>query len=230
MLYILSHKNIPVMELLIDSDDGSIIELHDILNIEHMPLGTVNLTTGRPNKDVLKEWWNRRQIPVSRNGLEVLLDSTGIKNLSLLPLKCFGLSLSDQYWVNPVNRPLQWSNINFFDNAFSEDFGNILFGQASAKKDKLSLNSPDNTSDGVLKKRWFIKDGKRILMKSGTPNLFQEPFNEVITSKILDDLNIYHVNYELQLLENEYVSLCDNFLNNNVELIHASILFFFSIK
>ena len=44
-------------------------------------------------------------------------------------MKCFALSLSDQYWLNPAEQPLEWRKVNFYHNDFSEDVGNILFGQ-----------------------------------------------------------------------------------------------------
>lgn len=40
--------------------------------------------------------------------------------------------------------------------------------------------SPDNSSDGNLKKKWKIINGKRCLIKSGNSLNNQEPFNEVI--------------------------------------------------
>ena len=37
-----------------------------------------------------------------------------------------GLSLSDQYWMKPAESNLEWKDINFFENSFSDDVGNIL--------------------------------------------------------------------------------------------------------
>ncbi len=39
------------------------------------------------------------------------------------------------------------------ENTFSDDVGNILFGQ-KISNNPVSLMSPDNTSDGWLKKKW----------------------------------------------------------------------------
>ena len=43
----------------------------------------------------------------------------------------------------------------------------VLFGERK-KKDALNFSSPDSTSDGNLKKRWKILDGKRCLIKGGS--------------------------------------------------------------
>lgn len=63
-----------------------------------------------------------------RDGLDDLLDNLGIKNKDVLLNKAYGLSLSDQYWMNPVKRPLDWNEINFFDHDFnSQDFLSASF-------------------------------------------------------------------------------------------------------
>ena len=107
---------------------------------------------------------------------------------------CFGLSLSDQYWICPEGSNLTWDSINFFENDFSEDIGDILFGE-NKKKDALDFSSPDNTSDGNLKKRWKIIDGKRCLIKGGSNPFRQQPFNEVIAAGLMERLDIPHVPY-----------------------------------
>ena len=139
--------------------------------------------------------------------------------------KCLGLSLSDQYWICPQSRNLKWSEINFFENNFSDDMGNILFGKVSSGEmilnDEISLMSPDNTSDGWLKKKWKIINGKRCLIKGGSGAIQQEPYNEVIASKIMERLDIPHVKYSL-IMEEEYpYSICEDFITPQTELISA---------
>lgn len=111
---------------------------------------------------------------------------------------------------------LKWSEINFFENNFSDDMGNILFGKVSSGEmilnDEISLMSPDNTSDGWLKKKWKIINGKRCLIKGGSGAIQQEPYNEVIASKIMERLDIPHVKYSL-IMEEEYpYSICEDFI------------------
>ena len=88
-------------------------------------------------------------------------------------MKCFALSLSDQYWLNPAEQPLEWRKVNFYHNDFSEDVGNILFGQIP-ERDSIDLVSPCNTSDGWLKKKWKILNGQRVLVKGGSGMAQQE--------------------------------------------------------
>lgn len=87
-----------------------------------------------------------RSIPISRVGLKHLLEQSRISAPQKLLEKCLGLSLSDAYWIKPAESVLRWSDVNFYENPFSEYVGNILFGGGIAGE--ISLMSPNNTSDG----------------------------------------------------------------------------------
>jgi hypothetical protein len=143
-----------------------------------------------------------------------------ISSPQLLLTKCFGLSLSDQYWVRPESKDLRWEDVNFFDNIFSEDVGNILFGQIP-NGDAFSLMSPDNTSDGWLRKKWKVIGGGRCLIKGGSGATRQEPYNEVLASAIMQRLGVAHVPYTLMLIDEYPYSVCEDFITAQTELISA---------
>lgn len=113
------------------------------------------------------DWWTERSIPASRSGIRDALEILNIVSTKMLLIRCYGLSLSDQYWIRPDESNLTWEKINFFDNAFSDDIGDVLFG-TKKKENAFDFSSPDNTSDGNLKKRWKIIDGHRCLVKGGS--------------------------------------------------------------
>ena len=112
------------------------------------------------------------------------------------------------------------SKLNFFENGFSEDVGDVLLGKAE-KNGHFDFSSPDNTSDGYLKKRWKIVDGKRCLIKGGSGTERQQPFNEVIATEIMSRLNIPHVPYTLIWDNNEPYSVCEDFVTADTELVSA---------
>lgn len=130
----------------------------------------------------------------------------------MLLTRCFGLSLSDQYWVQPEDSGLTWKQINFFENPFSEDVGDVLLGKATDAAG-FDLRSPDNTSDGYLKKRWKIIGGKRCLLKAGSNPFMQQPFNEAAASLVAQRLGIPHVPYTLLWDEGVPYSVCEDFIN-----------------
>ncbi|MBR4347013.1 MAG: HipA domain-containing protein [Oscillospiraceae bacterium] len=223
MDYTLMHRNICVADIGIDEDTGVISRIGDAYAKDHLPLGTVHIMQHREivDKAVLNKWWTGRSIPASRAGISDALEALGIYNTEMLLTKCLGLSLSDHYWVKPSGSDMTWESVNFFDNDFSDDMGDVLFG-SSVKSVNFNYSSPDNTSDGNLQKRWKIADGKRCLMKSGTLPFRQEPFNEVIASLILERLGIEHIPYTLSWMDDKPYSVCNNFVTKTSELISAA--------
>ena len=222
MEYILMNKNKPV--LIMEIDDGYILSVSDIISAAHLP---VSVST-KPEfmKSTLRKWWTSRSIPASRENILNGLNNLGMLSDSVPPVlleKCFGLSLSDQYWIKPLKSDITWSDINFFENNFSEDIGKALFDNAAIENP--DFMSPDNTSDGCLKKKWKIIDNERILIKSGGKPFLQQPFNEVIASAICKRLDIkHHVEYNIGIENNEPVSLCRNFITPDTELVSAFAL------
>lgn len=219
MNYILMHKTIPVLQIEIDGSSGSIISLGEFISPERLPVGIAN-TGGEVDRKALNDWWTGRSIPASRSGIREALEIMGVSSSALLLTKCYGLSLSDQYWVCPRNSSLKWEDINFFDNSFANDVGNILFGEVPVK-DEIDLASPDNTSDGWLKKKWIIVDGKRCLIKGGSNPAQQEPYNEALATAIMRRLGIPHIPYTVKVIDDNPYSVCEDFITKETELISA---------
>ncbi len=214
------HKNVLVADLDLDNETGHILKIIKIFNVQHFPVGIVD-KNGIADRVALNDWWVDRSIPASRSGVKKALEVLNISNPKILLTKCFGLSLSDQYWIKPQKEDISWETVNFFDNEFSEDIGDVLWGK-QLNKDDVNYHSPDNTSDGCLKKRWKIINGKRCLLKSGSTPFMQQPFNEVIASIIMDRLNIPHVTYSVIFDEDgQPYSVCEDFITGNTELVSA---------
>lgn len=217
MKYILMHREIEVAEIELD-ELSHITNIYEVYAEEHFPVGT--LGKHGVDKTMLAKWWAKRSIPASRSGLRETLDLLHMSVPQELLAKCYGLSLSDQYWISPKDKPLIWKEINFFDHDFSEDVGNLLFGYGEFS-DSMSLISPDNTSDGQLIKKWKIADGKRVLIKGGSNPYQQEPLCEVIASGIAERLCIPHTKYTLLWEHEKPFSVCQDFITSETELVSA---------
>ena len=213
------HKSIRVAELDFDDATGSIRKINEICNEAHLPLG-VTVKKGIADRAALNEWWIDRSIPASRSGIRKALGTLNLANTKMLLTKCLGLSLSDQYWIRPQNSDTIWEQVNFFDNSFAEDIGDVLLGKA-VKTDGFDFHSPDNTSDRCLKKRWKIIDGKRCLIKAGSNPFMQQPFNEAVASLIAERLGIPHVPYTVVWDEETPYSVCEDFITADTELVSA---------
>lgn len=217
--YTLMHKNVPVACVTLDQVTGSLTAVGKLYAPAHLPVG-ISVRKGIVDRAALNEWWTGRSIPASRAGLRHVLEELGIAAPQKLLEHCLGLSLSDQYWIAPSDGSLRWEDINFFDNPFSGDVGELLFGGNVAKQN-VDLMSPDNTSDGWLRKKWAIQNGKRCLIKGGSGAIQQEPYNEVIASRIMEQLGIPHVAYSLQMQQGQPYSVCEDFITPNTEFISA---------
>lgn len=163
----------------------------------------------------LSYWWAHRAIPKARHGIEAKLVELGIADTYDLPFKSMGLSLSDQYWIKPYDSDVHWHDVNFFENDFIE-------AEVQDWMADVGLDSPDNTSDGVLSKRWVCRNGVRTLLKGGTL-LEQEPYNEVIATELFSRLlnEGDYVPYHLEEWGGTLVSACPNFVGPTEELIPA---------
>ena len=215
----LMHKRVQVAELELDDATGLIQRIGTVYAPDHLPIG-IPIRKGVTDRAALNEWWTDRSIPASRSGVREALETLKITSTKILLVRCWGLSLSDQYWIRPEDSDLTWDSVNFFENDFSDDIGDVLFG-AKKKTDGLDFSSPDNTSDGNLKKRWKIINGKRCLIKGGSNPFRQQPFNEVIASEIMERLGIPHVPYTVMWNKGAPYSVCEDFITENIELVPA---------
>lgn len=216
------NKKHPILSMNIEY--GVILSIDELINEQYLPVGISHNNMNKTTADIIK-WWAGRRIPASRiNAFDIEFDNIrdiiGRDDFSYLSEKCFGLSLSDQYWINPVNSPLKWDDINFFENEFSEDMGKMIFdGIVSENPDMVS---PDNTSDGNIRKKWKIIDGKRCLLKGYSLPYMQEPFNEKIASALCRRLNIRnYADYSVSFDKNGPFCICENFITPDTEYVTA---------
>ena len=216
--FILYHKNVPVLRFAMRS--WHVTDVLDVFNTEHAPVGTCDLH-GVEWKKFLR-WFEGRSIPASRVHLNELLDGTGLTDArELLQHNC-ALSLYDQYWIYPEGESAKWEDLNFFQNDFSEGWGDRLLGEGGPTGAYPDLFTPDNTSGGWLQKRWKIIDGKRYMYKGGSAPYRQEPANERVAALLCERLGVRHVNYELTRGRTGLpYSVCENYVSADTELVTA---------
>ncbi len=222
MQVFLMNKDIQVMKLEFEVNKNLFNKVIQIKNIEYSPLSIYK--TYQNNKDVLTEvnkWFKGRNIPIWRDDLFYLLKRLDIKTADELLMKSYALSLSDQYWIKPCKSKLKYKDVNFFENDFGySDFLDITFSKSNIKR-KINLMTPNNTTDGRLKKTWVIENNKRILVKGGYKDNPNAPLNEYLASMICMYLGIKHVKYELDVINKKLVSKCEDFIDEDTELITA---------
>ncbi len=230
MKCILMNKNTEIMSLEYNTTFHIIEKIYDIYQIEYAPLCIMNAYHTK-NSNILKQtndWFKGRGIPSWRKDLERLLEKLNVASTEELLNKAYALSLSDQYWLKEENSTIQWKDINFFTNEFSYEayLEAALDSSSSTTTDKAILLSPNNTTDGMLQKGWIIEEGKRVLVKGTYTQSNEEPLNEWLASQICKRLGFYYCDYSVEWNDKtKFISKCDNFIDENEEIISAYNIF-----
>lgn len=226
MKCILMNKNTEVLVAEYNEISKFFDKIYEVCNIEYAPYilksfdenDDINSNSFKTN---LSDWFRGRGIPSWRDKLDLLLHRLNIYVPSELLDKAFGLSLSDQYWLKPYDSDINYDDINFFDN----DFDYSEFMEASLSRNskiitrESSLKTPNNTTDGMLRKAWIIENGTRYLLKSGYKNETLQPFNEALASEICKRLGFNHVEYKIDIYKDMVVSKCPCFITKEMEFI-----------
>lgn len=217
MKYTLMRKNEPICNLDISfSGDivglGKIVTNSDLLPLQH-----------KDDKQGLIQWWNNRAVPIKQGKVKKMLKKNGYLSTKEYLVKNLGLSLTDYYWIKPVDSDLSWEKVNLYTNAFTNDFNGIFFHDSPTNA--VNEYNPSSSLQGQLEKSWVIINDKRMLLKGNQDELSSESINEVIASK-LHQLQGFHnyTPYKLAKIEGsqyDYGCVCESFTNLEKELVSA---------
>ena len=183
-LFILKHKDLDVAMMKMDVRTGMIEYVLSVYLPEELPAGCAPDGTG------LGEWWKLRAIPDSRKGIRQVLSRLSKATSQSLMLSSYGLSLTDHHWIQPVGQELYWKDLNFYENDFTDELGDILTDSERDRSvpDGISKLSPSVSVNGDMKKKWIIRDGGRYLLKVNPNYHSQQAVNEVIAGKLHERL------------------------------------------
>ena len=178
----------------------------------------------KSSENYLRKWWENRQIPLRQGGVAEMLRKRGLAMPSEFLLRNLGLSLSDYYWIKPVDSALRWSQVNLFDNDFKD---NLLEPAKGGKYDE-SARTPNSSLRGELEKTWIIRNGKRVLVKGNHGKSSAESINEVIATELhrrqgYDNYTPYRL---VKIKDKPYDFACysEAFTSNELEFVSAYAL------
>lgn len=219
-LYSLMHRDDPVCAISIDAVSGAILRVSKPVNPELLPLG------GCIDSAMLRKWWQRRAVPVGQGKIQRILERMGISTPQEYLVKNLGLSLTDHYWIKPLNMELGWKDINLFTNDFRDPVGDMQFDLGLDVVQDLPANafSPSSSTQGDLTKKWIIADGKRCLVKGNHGSNSQESLNEIAATLLHQKQGrVPYVSYStIRLGDNQQIyCVCESFTSDEVELIPA---------
>ena len=219
--FMLMNGNHEVLGFFYSMNADRFVSIDEVKDASRAPLGVVSPRGKSASIAALDQWWAHRSIPVSRRDIDEKLRELGLEDTAQIPFESLGLSLSDQYWIRPEGMSVDWKDINFFQN----NFPGMRVPPDEASLDWLAnvgLDSPDNTSDGELPKKWVIQDGVPTLVKGGGP-LGQEPYNEAVACALYQRIlkPDEYVAYEQFNSPQGALSCCADFVSPNEEFIPA---------
>lgn len=191
------------------------------INEDKKSLFPVNLTV--TNEGVVR-WLAKRVIPKNRAFVDEILKGFGLSvndTKGIIDI-CLGLSLTDSYWVTPIEFIGIFAEYNLFENPFSEALSLVAYtGVGSAVK--AFSTSPEFTTNGMLRKAWRHIDGDGIyLYKGGTEgaaNTGKEPYSEYYACQIAKAMGLNCVTYDLENWKGNLASKCALFTDIDTSFV-----------
>lgn len=218
-MYYLMHRDDPVCMVSIDPITGSMLRVSQKKVQELLPLG------GSIDTQMLRKWWQRRAVPMSQGKIQRILEQMGMTTPQEYLVKNLGLSLTDHYWIKPLDMALGWKDINLFTNDFRDPIGDMQFDeQTEWVQLPENVFSPSSSAQGELRKKWIIMDGKRCLVKGNHGSNSQESLNEIVATLLhkKQGLQPYVTYNTMRLGDHSQIScVCESFTSDEVELIPA---------
>lgn len=206
--YALMHKNIPCGVLLIDSDT-QVLESFANINREFAPF------FGNADTRLMRKWWEARAIPASRDSVNELLRQAGYTTTKEYLVKNLALSLTDTYWIRPVDAEVTWEDVNLHTHTFA--------GERISYHNQTSYD-PNATLGGQMDKYWDLSETPPVLVKTAYRAYGQQAVNEAFATELhrRQKSNIPFVEYSIRKApDNGTQSLCPAFTTESVELVSA---------
>ena len=111
--YLLMHKDIQCGVVAIDRISGALSEF-SVIDPEHAPF------LGNANENNMKTWWKHRAVPGSRTDMAEIIRKAGCdSNLDYLA-KNLALSITDTYWICPLDLELSWDDVNLHRRSLND--------------------------------------------------------------------------------------------------------------
>ncbi|SFT62742.1 hypothetical protein SAMN02910301_2223 [Lachnospiraceae bacterium XBD2001] len=207
--YILMHKNNECGIISIDEEIGKLSKYVPI-DEKYAPF------LGNTTNENMRRWWEMRSIPASRETIKTLIHSLEVVNAEEYLAKNLALSVTDTYWIKPLDANLHYEDINFFClKQYNE--GKIPYHNVTSYDPNASLG-------GQMEKYWDLNHDVPVLVKEAYKYFGQQAINEVFATWIHECLNqgIPYVKYTA--LRNEAGGIdcrCNAFTSKDVEFISA---------
>lgn len=208
-MYLLKHKDEVAALVAIDEDDGRLVDYKAIDQSLVPFLGNANLR-------LMKYWWESRAVPAARKGMQEIIRQSGCINSEMYLAKNLALSISDTYWLCPVDVDLKWNDVNLFVNK-SFDNSLIPYHNQTSYDVNASLG-------GQMDKYWDMNGEVPELVKKAYRANGQQGVNEVFATLLHEKqgTSVPFTKYSARRLQSGGVEVrCQAFTSQSIEFVSA---------
>ena len=170
------------------------------------------------NNSNAKEWLETRAIDTHRTNSRLLKKIVRLKEKDDLSTVMYvnGATITDNYWIRPINSLIKYENIKFSSDYFASlalrgDFNNFI--EVNNEKDS---RTPELTNTGSFEKCWKLMNNRWWMYKSASK---EEMFSELFIYKLGKELNFNMAHYEKG---DGYIKSLDFTVNNEFNFEPAS--------
>lgn len=207
--YILMHKNVPFGLVEIDSDSGAMTHCR-ISEPEYSPF------PGKTDVSLIKIWWEHRAVPGHRKDMEQVIRNAGCINSKEYLAKNLALSITDTYWLCPVEIDLAWEDVSLYNFH--------ALGIEIMPYHNLSSYDPNASLGGEMDKYWDLSSQPPTLVKRAYAHHGQQNANEMFASELhrRQENSIDYVQYHFERAnDGGTISKCRAFTSERVEFVPA---------
>ena len=161
---------------------------------------------GGADLDKMKIWWKQRAVPESRKMMDEVIKNSGCASTSEYLAKNLGVSMTDSYWVCPVDMTLTWEKVRL-RNQLGINEGLLPY------HDEISYD-PNASLGGQMEKYWDLNGDVPKLVKTSLTYKGIQSINEAFATFIHERQGsmIPFVRYRVERLNDEQTqSICDSF-------------------
>lgn len=196
--YFLMHKDQECGTLILDEQSGKIIKYQGNGNGMSSYLGTADI-------EKIRKWWELRVIPYSRFNEQ----TTDCNNAKIYLAKNLGLSITNTYWIKPVEVNLSFDDVKLTNSKSPFD--------------------PNASLGGQMKKHWDLAQKIPTLVKKSSNYFGQQCINEVFVTMLHErqGTSIPFVRYAISNSNNTSCKSfnqeckCNAFTSEHIEFVSA---------
>lgn len=206
-LYNIFHKDTLCGTIVIDSENGALTEFKNLSKDVSPFLGNADLR-------LMKRWWEARAIPASRGTVDDILHRAGCFSSKEYLAKNLALSLTDTYWICPVDLDLKWRGVNLYNRTKR---GFISYHNATSYDPNASLG-------GQMEKYWDMNSTEPVLVKLAYRYYGQQAVNELFATMLhgRQDAGVPYADYTADRMEDGGArAMCKAFTSESVEFVPA---------